>query len=34
VDCIPLDPDCVESQEQLYQKYLSLTERKVKASAS
>ena len=34
VDCIPLNPDCVESREQLYQKYLSLTERKVKASAS
>ena len=34
VDCIPLDPDCVESHEQLYQKYLSLTERKVKAPAS
>jgi ferredoxin len=34
VDCIPLIPDLVESREQLYQKYLHLTERKVKASAA
>ena len=31
VDCIPLNPDYVESREQLVQKYLRLTERKAKA---
>ncbi|MDO8597321.1 MAG: YfhL family 4Fe-4S dicluster ferredoxin [Sulfuricaulis sp.] len=25
VDCIPLNPDCVETKEQLYDKYLRLT---------
>jgi ferredoxin len=25
VDCIPLDPDFVETREQLYEKYLRLT---------
>ncbi len=25
VDCIPLDPDIVETKEQLYAKYLALT---------
>ena len=25
VDCIPLNPDCVETKEQLYEKYLRLT---------
>ena len=25
VDCIPLNPDCVETKEQLYAKYLRLT---------
>jgi ferredoxin len=34
VDCIPLSPDYVEVREQLYQKYLRLTERKVKARAA
>ena len=28
VDCIPLDPDFVESKEQLYAKYLKLTTEK------
>jgi ferredoxin len=31
VDCIPLNPDYVESQQQLNQKYLHLTQRMVKA---
>ena len=31
VDCIPLNPDYVESQQQLNQKYLRLTKRMVKA---
>ena len=34
VDCIPLNPDYVESRERLHQKYLRLTERKVKAPAA
>jgi ferredoxin len=34
VDCIPLNPDYVESREQLYLKYLRLTGRKVKAPAA
>ena len=34
VDCIPQNPGRVESHDQLYQKYLFLTERKVKASGS
>ena len=34
VDCIPLNPDYVEGREQLTQKYLCLTERKVKAPAA
>ena len=29
VDCIPLNPDQVETQEQLYQEYLRLMEQKV-----
>jgi len=29
VDCIPLNLDRVETQEQLYQKYLRLMEQKV-----
>ena len=33
VDCIPLNPDHVETQEQLFQKYLRLTEGKIKAPA-
>jgi ferredoxin len=33
VDCIPLDPDHIETQEQLFQKYMRLTGQKVKASA-
>ncbi|MGH8676934.1 MAG: YfhL family 4Fe-4S dicluster ferredoxin [Burkholderiales bacterium] len=33
VDCIPLDPQHVESREQLYQKYLRLTEQIKKESA-
>ena len=33
VDCIPLDPQHVESREQLYQKYLRLTEQVKKVSA-
>ena len=28
VDCIPLNPDIVETQEQLYEKYLSITAKK------
>jgi len=28
VDCIPLDPDCSESKEDLQQKYLKLTAQK------
>ncbi len=28
VDCIPLDPDCNETQEQLQQKYRQLTAQK------
>ena len=28
VDCIPLNPDVVETQEQLYEKYLTLTHQK------
>ncbi|HEX6004602.1 MAG TPA: YfhL family 4Fe-4S dicluster ferredoxin [Burkholderiales bacterium] len=28
VDCIPLDPDRVESREELYEKYLRLTSEK------
>jgi ferredoxin len=28
VDCIPLDPERVESREQLYEKYLRLTSEK------
>jgi ferredoxin len=28
VDCIPLDPDRVETREQLYEKYLRLTAEK------
>lgn len=28
VDCIPLNPDVVETQEQLYEKYLALTAQK------
>lgn len=28
VDCIPLNPDCVETKEQLYEKYLRLTAEK------
>jgi ferredoxin len=34
VDCIPQDPGHAESREQLYQKYLFLTERKIKAASS
>ena len=34
VDCIPLNPDYFEGRDQLYQKYLRLTERKVKAPAA
>ena len=34
VDCIPLNPDYVESQQQLNQKYLRLTERMVKAPSA
>ena len=34
VDCIPLDPEQVESTEQLQCKYVRLTERKAKASAA
>jgi hypothetical protein len=34
VDCIPLNPERVESREQLYQKYLFLSERKIKAAGS
>jgi ferredoxin len=34
VDCIPHDPGRVEGHEQLYQKYLFLTERKIKVSGS
>jgi ferredoxin len=34
VDCIPQDLGRVESREQLYQKYLFLTERKIKAASS
>jgi len=30
VDCIPLDPDFVETKEQLFAKYLRLTGRKEK----
>ncbi len=33
VDCIPLNPDHVETREQLFQKYLRLTEGKIKAPA-
>ncbi|HMK14869.1 MAG TPA: YfhL family 4Fe-4S dicluster ferredoxin [Burkholderiales bacterium] len=33
VDCIPLNPDCVESKAQLHQKYLTLTARKSTSSA-
>ena len=29
VDCIPLNPDVVETKEQLYEKYLTLTHQKV-----
>jgi len=29
VDCIPLNPDVVETKEQLYAKYLALTAQKV-----
>jgi ferredoxin len=29
VDCIPLDPDVVETHEQLYAKYLKLTAAKI-----
>ncbi|MEO7558005.1 MAG: YfhL family 4Fe-4S dicluster ferredoxin [Gammaproteobacteria bacterium] len=28
VDCIPLDPDFVESREVLYEKYLGISQRK------
>lgn len=28
VDCIPLNPDIVETQEQLHEKYLALTSQK------
>lgn len=28
VDCIPLNPDVVETKEQLYEKYLTLTHQK------
>ena len=28
VDCIPLNPDCVETKEQLHEKYLLLTAEK------
>jgi ferredoxin len=28
VDCIPLNPDIVETQEQLHEKYLALTRQK------
>ena len=31
VDCIPFDPDFVETKEQLYAKYLRLTGQKEKA---
>ena len=34
VDCIPLNPDYVESQQQLNQKYLRLTQRMVKAPSA
>jgi ferredoxin len=34
VDCIPLNPDYVEGPEELYRKYLRLTEQKVKAPAA
>ena len=34
VDCIPLNPDYVESQQQLNKKYLRLTERMVKAPSA
>jgi ferredoxin len=34
VDCIPLNPDYVESREQLHQKYLRLSERKVTVPAA
>ena len=34
VDCIPLDPQHAESREQLYQKYLTLTEGKIKAPSA
>ena len=33
VDCIPVNPDHIEGREQLYRKYLGLTERKVPAPA-
>lgn len=33
VDCIPLNPDCVESKEQLQQKYLALQTQKSAPSA-
>ena len=29
VDCIPLDPNCVETKEQLQEKYLRLTAQKI-----
>ena len=32
VDCIPLNPDIVESKEQLHQKYLTLTAQKSTSS--
>jgi len=32
VDCIPLNPDCVESKEQLHQKYITLTGQKSTSS--
>lgn len=33
VDCIPLNPDFVESREQLYEKYLRLTGQKSASEA-
>ena len=33
VDCIPLNPAALETREQLYEKYLKLTQEKEKAKA-
>jgi ferredoxin len=33
VDCIPLDPEHVESQEMLYEKFIKLVEKKAQKTA-